>query len=70
MGPGDREPDRDEKTRSFVAKAITIVGLTPFLLAGVHAALSGNEAEFRAATVPITALLGFVLGYYFKSRRG
>ena len=69
MKSGSCDHEIEAKTRSFVAKAITVVGLTLLLIAGLYAALSGNEGELRATVVSMTQLMSFVLGYYLGKGR-
>jgi hypothetical protein len=69
MKSGSRDHDIEAKTRSFVAKAITVVGLTLLFVAGLYAALSGNEGELRTTMVSMTQLMSFVFGYYLARGR-
>ena len=59
----------EARTRSFIAKCVTVSGLLLLGFCAAHAAASGNENELHIIVSSTTMLMGFVLGRYFSKNR-
>jgi len=60
----------EARTKSFLAKATIIAGLSILVLTDGYFAISGNSGELKMIVNCTMPLLGFVLGHYFRSPDG
>jgi hypothetical protein len=60
----------EAKNRGFIVKAVVIGGLALLAVWAIYAAITGKDAELRAAATTGSNLICLALGYYLKKPDG
>ena len=60
----------EARNRGFIVKAVVIGGLALLAIWAIYAAITGKDAELRAAAITGSHLICVVLGTYIKKPDG
>jgi putative flippase GtrA len=58
--------DKDNQTRSFLAKLIVICAMTLVITTAVSMLITGDASDSRSLEQILISLMSLVLGYYFS----